>query len=445
MIGSPPVKRVAGLVSLTCAAWTGSAHAQAAPPAPEAVPIGDWKLAPVVEARVYGEGRHDLDGQDHGTLVERVRLGADAERGPLELRVVLQDARLWGLGDGATALGQPAPLAQTGAYEAWFEAHTASAHPSFARLGRQAVTWGEGRLLGASDASPTGRTLDAVRGRLDLGSWAFEALGASLSDPVSPTGSPVPSAYGELVGARAEWAIDPLFAAEIYGLGRFAQENPFYDLEGSVLGQTYTAALALHGAAQAITWGAEGALQLGHADALALDRLAWAAAGHVAYTFEHVLLRPSVRLGGSTASGNTAGSKYTAFDPMLPDAHVGYGAMDVFAWSNIIEGSARVSIEPWTDAVAAVEYRYAQLAQAGGAWRTDYLVTIAPASGNTQAALGQEIDATIRWSPWAPLELAAGYSALVLGDGAKAILGSERVAPPDVAHYGFGRASIQLP
>ena len=445
------MKRVAGLVLLSCAAaaaaaaWTGSAYAQIAPPAPEAVPVGDWKLAPVVEARVYGEGRHDLDGQDHGTLVERVRLGADAARGPLELRVVLQDARLWGLGGGATAIGQPGPLAQTGAYEAWFEAHTASSHPSFGRLGRQAVTWGEGRLLGASEWSPTGRTLDAVRGRLELGNWAFEALGASLADPVSPTGSPVPSAYGELVGARVEWAIDPLFAAEVYGLGRFAQTNPLYDLESSVLGQTYTAALALHGDAHALAWGAEGALQLGHTDALALDRLAWAAAGHVGYTFEHARLRPGVRLAGSTASGNTVGSKYTAFDPMLPDAHLGYGAMDLFAWSNIIEGSARVSVEPWTDAVAAVEYRYARLAQAGGAWRTDYLVTIAPASGNTQAELGHEIDATLRWSPWAPLELAAGYSALIVGDGAKALLTAGRENAPDVAHCAFGQATVRLP
>jgi hypothetical protein len=439
------VKRVAGLVVLASAAWTSGAAAQIAPPAPEAIPVGDWKLAPVLEARVRGEGRHDLDGQDHGTLTERVRLGADAERGPLEVRVVLQDARLWGLGGGATALGQPGNLAQTGAYEAWFEAHTASAHPGFARLGRQAVTWGEGRLLGASDASPTGRSLDAVRGRLELGDWAFEALGASLSDPVSPTGSPVPSTYGELVGARVEWALDPLFAVEVYGLGRFAQANPLYDLEGSVKGETYTAALALHGAAHAIAWGAEGAVQLGHADALALDRLAWGAAGHVAYTFEHVLLRPSLRLGGSYASGNTTGSKYTAFDPMLPDAHVGYGAMDVFAWSNIVEGSARASIEPWTDGVFAVEYRYARLAEAGGAWRTDYLVTIAPASANGQAELGHEIDATLRWSPWAPLELVAGYSALVLGDGAKALLSAEHVTPPDVAHCGFGQARIALP
>ncbi len=439
------MKRASGLVVLACSAWTRVAFAQIAPPAPEAVAIGDWKLAPVIEARVWGEGRHDLDGEDHGTLLERARLGAQAERGPLAVRVVLQDARLWGLGDGATSIGQPGTFAQTGAYEAWIDAHTASAHPSFVRVGRQAVTWGEGRLLGASDASPTGRTLDAVRGRLELGNWAFEALGASLSDPVSAAGSPVPSAYGELVGARAEWSIDPLFAAEVYGLGRFAQADPQAELGGSVLGNTYTAALALHGDAYAIRWGAEGAVQLGHADALALDRLAWGAAGHVAYTFEHLLWRPTVRLAGSTASGNTVGSKYTAFDPLLPDAHAGYGAMDLFAWSNIVEGSARVSVEPFTDAVASVEYRYARLAQAGGAWITDYLVTIAPATDNTQAELGHEIDASLRWSPWAPLELAAGYSALLLGDGAKALLRSERVTPPDVAHAGFGQAIVRLP
>jgi hypothetical protein len=436
------VKRVAGLLVL---AWSGTASAQIAPPAPEAVPVGDWKLAPVVEARVRGEGRADLDGGDHGSLLERVRLGADAERGPLEVRVVLQDARLWGLGNGSTPVGQPVAFAQTGAYEAWFEAHTSSAHPSFVRLGRQAVTWGEGRLLGASDWSPTGRSLDAVRGRLEVGNGSFEALGASLSDPVSPTGSPVPAAYGELVGARAQWAIDPLFAAELYGLGRFAQAQPQQDLEGSVLGETYTTALALHGDAHSITWGAEGALQLGHADALALDRLAWGAAGHVAYTFEHVLLRPGLRLGGSYASGNSGTSQYTAFDPMLPDAHTAYGAMDVFAWSNIIEGSARVFIEPWADAVAYVEYRYARLAQVSGPWRSDYLETIALASTNTQAELGHEIDASLRWSPWAPLELVAGYSALVLGDGAKALLLSEHFVVPNVAHYGFGQASIKLP
>jgi hypothetical protein len=440
------VKRVAGLVVL---AWTGTASAQVAPPAPETVPqpvaVGDWKLAPVVELRVRGEGRHDLNAGDHGSLVERARLGADAERGPIELRVVLQDAREWNLGAGSAALGQPGGFAQTGAYEAWFDVHTASAHPSFVRLGRQAVTWGEGRLLGASDWSPTGRSLDAVRGRLVVGEWAFEALGASLSDPVSPTGSPVPQAYGELVGARVEWALDPLFAAEVYGLARFAQDLPEQDLEGSVLGSTYTAALALHGDAHSWRWGSEGALQLGHADGLALDRLAWAAAGHVAYTLERTLWRPTVGIGGSYASGADGGSKYAAFDPLLPDAHTGYGAMDLFAWSNIIEGHARVAVEPWTDGEVSVEYRYARQAKATGSWRSDYLITIANPAANTEAELGHEIDATVRWSPWAPLDLAAGYSAFVVGNGAKALLAEERVFAPDVAHYGFGQATVRLP
>lgn len=436
------MKRVSGLVVLV---WSASASAQVAPSAPESVPVGEWKLAPVVELRVRGEGRHDLDAQDHGTLTTRARLGADAERGPIELRVVLQDARVWDLGAGSGAFGQPGALAQTGAYEAWLEAHTAEAHPSFARLGRQAITWGEGRLLGASDWSPTGRTLDAARGRLVAGDWAFEALGASLSDPVSAAGSPVPSAYGELLGARVEWALDPLLAAEVYGLGRFAQANPVSDLEGSVKGNTYTAALALHGDARGWRWGVEGAAQVGHADALALDRLAWATSGHLGYLLEQTLLRPRLTVGGSYASGSAGGSRYGTFDPLLPDAHVGYGAMDLFSWSNIIEGHARVAVEPFADATAAVEYRYARQAQAGGAWRSDYLITLAPPSASTQAELGHEMDATLRWSPWVPMELAVGYSALVLGDGAKALLAGERVSPPDVAHYGFGQVAVRLP
>jgi hypothetical protein len=434
------VKRVAGLLVL---AWAGTASAQVAPPASETIPVGDWKLAPIVEARVRGEGRVDVDGNDHGTLLERVRLGLDAERGPMELHVVLQDARLWALGGGSAELGQPGPLAQTGAYEAWFEAHTSSAHPSYVRLGRQAVTWGEGRLLGASDWSPTGRSLDAVRGRLEVGSWGFEVLGASLSDPTGPASS-LPSAYGELVGALAEWAIDPLLVAQVYGLGRFAQNQPVDDLEGSVQGETYTASVDLHGDARSIAWGVEAAGQMGHADAYALDRLAGAVAGHVGYTFDHVLLRPAARLGGSYATGSN-GNKYGTFDPMLPDAHTFYGAMDLFAWSNIVEGNARVSIEPWTDAGAAVEYRYAQLAQAQGPWRTDFLQTLAPLSNGASATLGHEIDATLRWAPWAPLELAAGYSALILGDGGKSLLRGVMPSVPDVAHFGFGQATVKLP
>jgi hypothetical protein len=433
----------------------GAARSQVAPPAPETIAVGDWQLAPLMEARVRGEYWHDLDGADRGVLVERARLGIDALRGPVEGRVVFQDARLWDLGGGADPIGGPGATALTGAYEAWAEAHTSGARPSYVRVGRQAVTWGEGRLLGAADWAPVPRTLDAVRGRLVVGDAEVEALAASLSDATASAWQ----AYGELFGVRGEWAFDPLLAAEAYVLVRLAQADPLQDLEGSVRGQTYTGALRLHGDGHGWTWGAEGALQLGRTDGCAAcgvsllarpaeDRFAWAAAGHAAYTFRHAVLLPTARVGVAYASGDSGGSTYRAFDPLLPDVHAWHGAMDLFAWSNEAEASARASIAPWTDAIAAVEYRYARLAETGGAWRTDYLATVGVLPTNTKPDLGHEVDASLTWSPWVPVELAVGYSLLALGDGARAILSSRfggSASPPPLAHFAFGQMSLRLP
>jgi len=403
---------------------------------------------------VRGEYRHDLNGDDPGLLMERARLGLDVERGPVEARVVLQDARVWNVpADAPDFFPGPLPLAVTSPYEAWGEAHTTSAvHPSYVRVGRQPVTWGEGRLLGTADWSPTGRTLDAVRARLVVGDGAFELLAASLEDPTLAAFTP----YGQLLGARAQWAFDPLLALEAYALARFAQANPAASLEGSVRGETYTGSLRAHGDGRAWTWGVEGAYQLGRAadfvrtpppgtappSAPGMDRSAWAAAGHVAYTFEHVVLVPTARLGVSYASGDGSGSTYGAFDPLLPDVHTWHGAMDVFAWSNEAEVSARLAAAPWTDAVASVEYRYARMAQSGSAWRSGYLLTIGESPGNTQADLGHEVDAALTWSPFIPVELSAGYSFLVLGDGAKAVVGANGVG---VSHFAWAQAAVRMP
>jgi hypothetical protein len=431
------------------------ARPQVAPPAPEAIAVGDWQLAPLMEARVRGEYWHDLDGADRGTLVERARLGIDALRGPVEGRIVLQDARLWDLGGGSDPIGGPGATVLTGAFEAWAEAHTSGARPSYVRVGRQAVTWGEGRLLGVADWAPLPRTLDAVRGRLVLGDAEVEALAASLSDAATSAWQ----AYGELFGVRGEWALDPLLAAEAYVLVRLAQSDPVQDLEGTVRGQTYTGALRLHGDGHGWTWGAEGALQLGRTEACAgcgtllvfrpaQDRFAWAAAGHAAYTFRHAVLLPTARVGVAYASGDRGGATLRAFDPLLPDVHAWHGAMDLFAWSNQAEASARASIAPWTDAIAAVEYRYARLAEAGGSWRNDYLVTLGVLPTNTKPDLGHEVDASLTWSPWVPVDLAVGYSLLALGDGARAILsarsGVGSTAPP-LAHFAFAQVSLRLP
>jgi hypothetical protein len=426
-------------------AWAARASAQMAPVAPETIAIGDWQLAPIVEVRARGEYVRGLDDQNWVQATERARLGVDVQRGAVEGRVVVQDARLIDVAGDAKPLWGIPPLAVTGAYEAWAEAHTASPRPAFLRVGRQPVTWGEGRLLGVADWSPTARSLDAVRGVLPLGNWALEALAAYLSDPSIG----LSAAYGELFGARAEWALHPLFAAEGYVLARLVQGALGPAVESSVRGETYTGAVRLHGDAYAWTWGVEAAGQLGWAEAVngGANRAAWASAGHIAHTFERVMMLPTIRVGVSYASGDQGGKTYRAFDSLLPDVHVWHGAMDLFAWSNEAEASARVAIAPWTDATAAVEYRYARLAQPRGAWLTAYLTRIGQALDNTQPDLGHEIDAILTWSPWVPVELTAGYSALVLGDGARAVLTASPNGGqvPSVSQLAYAQATMTMP
>jgi hypothetical protein len=439
------------LASGACCFAAGSARAQVAAPAPETIAVGDWQLAPVAEVRARGEYRYDVDAASKGLLVERARLGLDALRGPLEARVVLQDARAMTVAESVAPVGGPEPESVTGAFEAWVEAHTSSVAPSFLRVGRQPIVWGEGRLLGVADWSPTARSLDAVRGRLTVGDAAFELLGAALVDP--ETSASIDN-YAELLGVRGQWVFDPLLSAEVYGLARIAQGNPAANADHSVRGQTYTGAARLYGDSHAWAWGAEGAYQFGRATELQADRSAWAAAGHVSYGFEHVLLAPRLGVGGSYATGNDDLTSVHAFDPLLPDAHVWHGAMDLFAWSNEWEMNARAAMVPWTDAVASIEYRYAQLARPGDAWISSYLETIGRAIGNGRRELGNEVDATLRWSPWVPFELQAGYSLLVLGSGARAVMAASAIgtrvatgtlAAQTLSQYAYAQATLRLP
>jgi hypothetical protein len=371
----------------------------------------------------------------------------------VRVRVVLEDARTLDLAASTDAIAGPRTNAFTGAYEASVEAQNGAARPSFVRVGRQPVVWGEGRLLGTDDWSAAGRSLDAVRGRLVLGDGAIEALGAVLEDTPA-LGTATPSAYGELFGLRAEWSLDPLFRIEAYGLARVAQANPAEptaSVLGTIQGQTYAGALRLwgegrgRGQGEAVIWkwGAEAAYELGHVDLLGEKRAAWAAAGHVACTFDTVAVKPTLGAGGAYASGDDArpGATYRGFDPLLADAHAWHGAMDVFAWSNEAEVSGRASITPFTDGSAAIEYRYARMAQASGAWQSGYGETIGQNTANLSADLGHEIDAQVGWSPWSGVDVTAAYSVLFLGEGARAIVGP---AAAQVSHFAFAQASLKL-
>ncbi len=448
------------------------------PPAPETIAVGDWQLTPLLQVRTRGEYRHapvDLGGDgtpavsDALVALERSRLGLGAERGAVRAQVTLQSAAAWGAIPPTATLagGQPGPA--LGAYETYVEAHTSAARPSFVRLGRQAITWGEGRLLGAADWSPTGRSLDALRGVLAVGPFDFELLGALLAAR-APLGTSFADTAGpasggeELTGGRALWAIGPWLKLELYALGRITQSGAtslgasrFTFARAS--GETYVGSLRAFGEWRGWQYGAEGAYEFGRASSLGATRSAFAEAAHVARTFDTLALSPTLRIGGAYASGDDGGGTYKQFDPLLPDVHTWHGAMDIFAWSNLVEGNARLSVVPWTDTTLWLEYRYARLAQPSGDWLNAYLGVVGRAPNSGQADLGHELDLAFEWRPWPVVGLVAGYSVLLLGDGARTIMAAEQrgtqepgavpnsftYAPEATSHLAYLQATVTMP
>ncbi len=473
------------------------ASAQSPPPAPEKIAVGDWQLSPLLEVRTRAEYRRDapdlggFDGfgrlgprvADAWVIWNRARLGVGVERGPVKGQITLQDAR---------ALGAPSPTATLGAargvsrfepYEAYLEMRSSSARPNYLRLGRQAVVWGEGRLIGNADFAPAGRSLDALRTHLALGNFDFEALAAILEMP-GPTGSSADDRSGptrsgvQLYGLTAKWSIDPLLKVEAFGLARVSRSDGS-SLDGSrfaasrLSGETYTTSLRVSGESKGWSYGAEGAYQFGSVNSIGVGGStisAYAAYAHLSKTFNEFALTPTLRLGGSIASGDgdDTDDTYTQFDPMLADPQRFHGQMDLFAWSNLFDLSARATIVPWTDTTFAVEYRYASLSRAGGDWVGSYLTTVgraapppgyaqagyAPLGGATSAELGHELDAAFGFRPWLPLELRAGWSGLFLGDGAQRVmsayargkaLADASIHAAKFAQYAFLQATLTMP
>ncbi|MCW5831367.1 MAG: alginate export family protein [Labilithrix sp.] len=482
----------AALASLSAAS---PAAAQSPPEAPEKLSVGDWQLSPSLQVRVRGEYRRDapdLGGtdffgrqsprvRDQWVVLERSRVGLGAERGAVRAQITLQDAR---------ALGSPAPTARLAdergigrfePYEAYAEMRSSGARPNYLRLGRQAVQWGEGRLVGTADFSPSGRSLDAARGHLALGSFDFEALavilevpgplGAAFTDTAGPETSGV-----QLYGLSASYQVAPLLRVEAFGLARVSRSNGA-ELDGSrfaasrLAGERFTAALRVSGDGKGWTYGAEGAYQFGAASSLAIggtDISAWAAAAHVSKTLEELVFTPNFRVAGSYASGDDRKGVYKQFDPLLADPQRFHGQMDLFGWSNMMDVAGRAQIQPATHTSVALEYRWARLAQARGEWIGSYLGAVGSASvpplvattpappgpSGSETDLGHELDVVVSYRPWTPLELRAGWSGLLLGDGAKATMAAHArgsrlangaISPANIAQYAYLQATLTMP
>lgn len=488
---------VSAAFGLSIAALSAGAAAQATP-LPDTITVGAWTFRPLVEVRVRGEyRRHPFDAgglgysptavlyEDYGTtlpkvvdrqpgvfnqyfVTERARLGLAVDRGPVTAAVTLQDARVWGSGTGLLGTigsGQPA-LAAFGPYEAYIDAHTRSGRKVFLRIGRQAVSWGDGRLIGTNDWSTTGRSLDAARFGFQVGDVDVELLASMLAMPgrYSPAGSAgglgalggtatattvgttnlLEGSGSQLYGLNAIWHALPLLNVELTGLARVVREPAPITLTPS---NTFVIDGRISGDRRGFRYAVEGAYELGKVSWYGSNRdlrafafaarASWETAlpGHLTFGAE-----------GAYASGDDGKPTGTLrrFDPILPDEHTTLSPMSLFAWSNLIFGGGTIGLRPVEELGLQAGYHYAALAQPGGRWTSAALVPVGAAPASTARSLGHEIDAAVKITPWKPLEIETGYGLFIRGSGAREILfAAER--PATLQHWAYLQTTFRAP
>jgi hypothetical protein len=473
---------VSASIGLALCLCSGPARAQLSP-LEEGMAIGEWRFQPSLELRLRGEyRRHPVDtgGDVYGAtavqsegyrsrlpeilervpavddeivLSERARLGLEVSYDVVTAKLSLQDARV--LGVAVPAVNEQRAWGAIGPWEAWLDLRSDLDDPwLWVRVGRQPVTWGDGRLLGENDWSHRPNALDAARAHLSFGDLDVEILAAMLALP-----GPVPPPYADygaeagvsgtgaqLYGLDLTYRVVPLFAAELMGLARIDREPLPPEL---ARGDTFTVDLRLFGDHRGFRYAAEGAVQLGKVAGYGVNRdiLAFAAAGLVDW---QTALPGDFRFGlhGGYASGDdaeTPSDDLNRFDPIAPDTRTHHGLMNLYAWSNVIEAGGSVAARPHEVVTASAGYAFVGLAEPGDRWSTANLVPVGAAPENEDRILGHEVDLVLAFEPWDEVTIAGGYGLFVLGGGGKAIAAAAGRGDRDLLHYAFLQAEVVAP
>jgi hypothetical protein len=505
MTQRPTLSRLAsGIIALAALGAPAAAFAQA-PPLSESIVVGAWTFRPSVEIRVRGEYRRDeidLSGvhaatqstpdlSDFGTpspptpqnawaLSERARIGLKVDRGPVTGAIVLQDSRVLGdytavlpgrrLGPGASArLGGLGafPIADYGTsmFEAYVDIHSRSGRPMFLRVGRQRVVWGDGRLLGESDWSPTPRSLPAARFGFQLGDFDIETLAALLVPPGThfiPSGASdtglTRSSGAQLYGLDLKWHFVPLLNLELTGLARVARDLYQDGSPPLIPGDTYVIDARLFGDRRGFRYALEGAVELGRVASFGENRDVMAFAGALKTSLETALpWHLTFDLHSSFASGdydgNTPSSTLTRFDPILPDEFANHSPMGLYGWSNLLEIGGGLSAKPFEELNLQAGYRFAALASEEGPWITSSSLVLGggdpltrdqggfPSAGGLPV-LGHEVDVAATLTPWDSVELKAGYGLFLFSDHMSAF---KTPGPIGAQHWAFLQALVRAP
>lgn len=367
-----------------------------------------------------GEFRERVEGIDNAGFVgdrndtyflSRFRFTATATSEMFAATVQVHDARV-----GDKTIGQTASP-----FKAAFDLRQAfvdigqTKAPIAARLGRQEISFGDQRLVGAANWLNAGRSFDAARVTIRSKPAQIDLFAASVVRILdaefdkSGNGNRFAGAY------VSSGQILPRGTVEPYVFWRRDVNVPAESGVLDSLQQLTTGARLVGNLPARLDYKVEMDVQRG---SLGPDSVrAWAGHWQVRETLP-VSKTPHVTAEYNYASGdaNPADGIRGTFDQLYPTAHDKYGLADQVGWRNIHDVRIGFDMTPIKATPVAVNYHSYWLAARRDAL---YAASGAPlarvASGAASTRVGQEIDVQVSRQVFPQLAVAAGYSHLMAG------------------------------
>ncbi len=328
-------------------------------------------------------------------------------------------------------------------HQAWLELGHAASFPLTARVGRQELSYGEERLVGAFDWNNIGRVFDAAKVRYQQEAFWVDAFVGRVVVPVEGVFN-VANDYDWFSGVYASTrALCPKQETQVYVLARNTGTGSPQAVDRPLIGlatprDLYTVGArfkSLPGELAGWDYTLEAAGQFGRfkeaATSPSLDHLAWAVTAAAGYSPPTCPLGTRLGIEYNFASGDAdpADDEHGTFENLFPTNHKFYGYMDFASWQNLHNPRVSLSFKPARGLSVTLDYHLYWLADTA-----DYFYTAAgaprrgaaPGSGTGYDRnpvydnfVGSELDVVVTYAPRPWLNAQAGYGHFFAGDYVK--------------------------
>ena len=337
----------------------------------------------------------------------------------LNFGIQAQDSRAPGIRpalSGSGAVRDPFDLRQA------YAEIGASQAPASLKVGRQALIYGDSRLIGAPDWSNTSRVFDAVRLQVRGSGAKLDLFSASVvrNDPTrrlnqSVEGEYLHGLYGSLENVIPGSTLEPYLLWQTKS-SVVNELNAVGDLD------RYTLGLRAWGKGLG-PWDYNAALVRQWGQAAGAEIQAWAGYGELGYSIE-ARLNPRLYIHYNYGSGDKdpGDGRIEGFDNLYPTTAFLYGRANRVGWRNHKSLRLGSELKPHAKLTLLLEFHSFWLASRNDAlYNAVGRVSVAPPAGGARdAKVGNEVDAVITVPVTTNFSLGAGLAHMLPGPFVKA-------------------------